>query len=52
MRLGTGMHIETDVDIDIMFTKYAENQEIHIMVYERLEPLQVVKQGENKLIIL
>ena len=44
--LGTGMHVETDADVDIMFTKYAENPEIHIMVYERLEPLQVVKQGE------
>ena len=29
-----------------MFTKYAENLKIHIMVYERLEPLQVVKQGK------
>ena len=46
--LGTGMHVETDADVDIMFTKYAENPEIHIMVYERLEPLQVVKQGETE----
>ena len=46
--LGTGMHVETDADIDIMFTKYAKNPEIHIMVYERLEPLQVVKQGETE----
>ena len=44
--LGCGMHVETDVDVDIMFRKYADNPEIHLCVYERLDPVRVVHPGE------
>ena len=45
--LGTGMHIETDADINIIFTKYAKNPKIHIMVYEKVRTITSSETGGN-----
>ena len=45
--LGTGMHIECDVDLDTMFRKYAKNPYILISVYERVDPIKILHQGET-----
>ena len=47
--LGSGMHVETDEDILEMFRKYKDNPHIPIIVYERVDPLKIVKPNETQL---
>ena len=42
------MHVETDEDILEMFRKYKDNPHIPIIVYERVDPLKIVKPNETQ----